>query len=118
MQAVHPASASTVVFVFLCESAKILYMQVFGAIEGDVDATHRIMHNALSGYADARLWRLHSLDGYTPPSGKQVEPELAKEFGAWRCMNPSCDGSSCTLWHDERELRFAKVRALLLALQV
>jgi hypothetical protein len=85
------------------------FVQVFGAIEGDVDATHRIMHNALSGYADARLWRLTSLDGYTRPSDKQLEPELAKEFGAWRCHNSSCDGSACTLWHDERELRFAKV---------
>ena len=68
------------------------------------------MHNALSGYADARLWRLSSLEGYKPPSDKQLEPELAKEFGAWRCGNTAtCDGSACTLWHDERELRFAKV---------
>ena len=79
-------------------------------MEGDVVATHRIMHNALSGYADARLWRLSSLEGYKPPSDKQLEPELAKEFGAWRCGNTAtCDGSACTLWHDERELRFAKV---------
>lgn len=84
-------------------------LQVFGAIEGDVDATHRIMHNALSGYSSARLWRLTSLEGYEPPSDKQLEPELAKEFEAWRCTDASCDGSACTLWHDERELRFAKV---------
>jgi hypothetical protein len=84
---------------------------VFGAIEGDVDATHRIMHNALSGYADARLWRLSSLVGYAPPSDKQIKPEfasLANEFAAWNCTDKSCDGS-CTFWHDERELRFAKV---------
>jgi hypothetical protein len=73
------------------------------------------MHNALSGYADARLWRLMSLEGYTPSKEKALEPALSAEFASWRCSNlATCDGSACTLWHDERELRFAKVRPMFM----
>eukprot|EP00892_Ulva_mutabilis_P001083 jgi/Ulvmu1/10976/UM007_0155.1 len=83
---------------------------VFGAIEGDVDATHRIMHTALSGYASDAVWDLASLPEFTPKSaGKDPKSQLGEDFAKWQCKDmDSCDGSACIFWHDERELRFAK----------
>lgn len=90
---------------------------MFGAIEGDVDATHRIMHTALSGYGDDATWDLACLPAYVKKSAAQ-EPrsELAKEFAMWECKDKdNVDPSTCIYWIDERELRFAKVRVCLRA---
>lgn len=86
---------------------------MFGAIEGDVDATHRIMHTALSGYTSDGPWDLTSLPAFSPKAaGKEPKSELGEEFAQWQCKDmDSCDGSACIFWHDERELRFAKVCA-------
>jgi hypothetical protein len=90
--------------------------QVFDAIEGDVDAAHRIMHDALSGYLEERCWHLDDLPAYTPRvvASEIVPPDLAKEWAAQRCpQGPACPAladATCPLWHDGRELHFAKVR--------
>lgn len=91
-------------------------VQVFDAIEGDVDGTHRLMHAALAGYIQGRLWRLAALPGFADAAGTgeaaDVDPELAREWAEQRCpVGPTCAGlasGACTKWHDGRELRFAK----------
>ena len=93
---------------------------MFDAIEGDVDAAHHLMHAALGGYhADAATWRLADLPTYTPPAegdrNSAVPDALIEEWAAQRCplgdACPKLADDACPLWHDHRELRFAKVLA-------
>ena len=89
-------------------------MQVFDAIEGNVDGTHRLMHAALAGYIQDRLWRLSALPGFAAPAAddSEVDPALAREWAEQRCpLGSACPGvadGTCAKWHDGRELRFAK----------
>lgn len=113
-------------------------MQVFEAIQLMEDAEHTAMHHALEGYAadaapvskaeataDAAVpktakWWLPTLDSFNPAATPQVDTEetarlaLLEEHSQWKCAaGASCaalaDGT-CINWHDERELKFARVR--------
>lgn len=100
-------------------------MQVFDAIEGDADEVHTLMHATLNGYRHGRSWRLSELPNYTAPevaadaSLPEDLKQVAEEFAEQKCPEGrQCSGlrdNSCPLWHDGRELRFAKVCAALSA---
>jgi hypothetical protein len=91
-------------------------VQVYDAIEGDVDGIHRLMHSALAGYLQDSLWRLSSLPSYAglaaTAESSHVASDFADEWADQRCPSgeacPGIANSTCAKWHDTRELRFAK----------
>lgn len=114
--------------------------QVFEAIRSMEDAEHMAMHHALAGYSEAAVaakgaaaasvpgtpakWWLPTLDAFNPAKPPPAVPEeaarqaLLEEHAAWKCTDGAgCAAlaeGTCTKWHDERELKFARVCALAL----